>query len=262
MIQMGSRGQEVRDLQLKLKAAGVDPGVIDGIFGEQTPVRYGPGRGLFKDGKWIVTHGPGALSSNSWTSQIGTTYPSFHCSAWTNFFLGWLLRYNERFTHAGNIPNLFELCEQSDEIHQIPGGGSYRGYGPYLREIVSSGDTFKRTNIREVLDLREIHARREALPTFLVCGQSTHLDSGWKWWHHTVLFAIDHASPGHPLHRIAADGYVDAEHRWSGKQMEWTEINEASLPSFDRAIYRVYGVLSQDGSYGGDRPLAPVTIEP
>lgn len=127
---------------------------------------------------------------------------------------------------------------------------------------MSSGDTFKRTNIREVLDLREIHARREALPTFLVCGQSTHLDSGWKWWHHTVLFAIDHASPGHPLHRIAADGYVDAEHRWSGKQMEWTEINEASLPSFDRAIYRVYGVLSQDGSYGGDRPLAPVTIEP
>jgi hypothetical protein len=339
MIEMGSRGQEVRDLQLKLKALGYDPGDIDGIFGKhtqaalktfqehyealevtgildpataaalaqalvvkpdegtatptdpastssseaaapapckpeiwsaflelvdtitRTPVRYGPGRGLFRDGTWIVTHGPGALGSNRWTSLIGTTYPSFHCSSWTNFFLGWLLRYNDRFTHCGNIPNLFELCEQPDEIHQISGGGTYRGYGPHCREIVSNGDSFQRTKIRKVLDLRELHARRETLPTFIVCGQSTRFDSGWRWWHHTVLFAIDHASPGHPMYRLAADGVLDAQARWSGKAMERIEITEQSLSDFDRAIYRGYGIVSADGSYGGDRPLAPVTIE-
>ena len=337
MIQMGSCGRDVRELQLELKALGYDPGDIDGIFGRRTlaaltgfqehyesleitgvvdpetaaalaqalvikpdrctepppdpsapapssaptpckpeiwsafldlvglitktPIRYGPGRGLFLDNKWIVTHGPGALCSNRWTSPSGKTYPSFHCSSWTNFFLGWLLRYNERFTHCGNIPSLFELCEQSDEIHQIAGGGSYRGYGPHCREIASSGDASKRTGVPKVLDLRELYARRKTLPTFIVCGQSTRLDTGWRWWHHTVLFAIDHASPGHPMYRLAADGYVDAQQRWSGKAMEWIPITQSSLPSFDRAIYRGYGVVSADGSYGGARPLAPVTIE-
>jgi hypothetical protein len=338
MIEMGSRGPEVRDLQLKLKAVGYNPGDIDGWFGKQTlaalktfqehydslevtgkldpetaaalaqalvikpdgdasaqtdpastpadasapapckpeiwsaflalvdvitktPVRYGPGRGLFHNGGWIVTNGPGALGSNRWKSQIGSTYPSFHCSSWTNFFLGWLLRYNDRYTHCGNIPNLFELCEQSDEVHQIQGGGSYRGYGPHCREIVSNGDSFERTKLRKVLDLRELHARREALPTFIVCGQSTRLETGWRMWHHTVLFAIDHASPGHPMYRLAADGFVDAQGQWSGKALELMTIDEQSLPSFDRAAYRGYGVISADGSYGGDRPLLPVTIE-
>jgi len=331
MIKQGSRGQDVKDLQLKLKALGFDPGDIDGVFGgrtlaalkafqegyeslevtgvldpeteaalaqalvikdgdsaeeppeapapvpckpeiwsafldlvkliTRTPVRYGPGRGLFRDGQFIVTRGPGALDSNAWKSKLGTTYPSFHCSSWTNFFLGWLLRYNDRFTHAGNIPSLFDLCEQSDEIHQIKGGGAYRGYGPHCRKIASNGDTHKRRGIADAIDLRELHARREALPTFIVCGQSTRFSTGWKWWHHTVLFAIDHAAKGAPMYRLAADGFVDAQGQWSGRSMEWIEVNPQSLPSFDAAIYRGYGILSQDGSYGGDRPLAPIGIE-
>ncbi|HWU88692.1 MAG TPA: peptidoglycan-binding domain-containing protein, partial [Kofleriaceae bacterium] len=321
MIGMNSRGPAVRDLQLKLKAVGFDPGDIDGIFGEhtlaalkafqeayeslevtgvldpqteaalaqalvvkqgeatpgpvesaapapckpeiwsaflelvhlitKTPVRYGPGRGLFRDGSWIVTYGPGSLDSKSWKSLSGETYPSFHCSSWTNFFLGWLLRFNDRYTHAGNIPSLFDLCEQSDEVHQIPGGGSYRGYGPYCREIASNGETRKRTGVAKVLDIHELYDRRATLPTFIVCGQSTRLETGWKWWHHTVLFAIDHASPGAPMYRLAADGYCDAQGRWSGKKMEWIEITPQSMPSFERAIYRGYGVVSGDGSYGG-----------
>ena len=227
----------------------------------RTPVSYGPGRGLFHDGKWIITHGPGSLGSKSWQSHTGKTYPSFHCSSWTNFFLGWLLRRNERYTHCGNIPTLFDLCEKPEAVHPITGGGSYCGYGPYCRKIESSGETRKRTGIADVLDLRELHDRREMLPTFIVCGQSTRSGSGWKWWHHTVLFAIDHASPGAPMFRLAADGIQDAR-GWSGKPMEKIEITPASIPSFDRAIYRGYGILSEDGSYGGDRPLAPVTLEP
>lgn len=36
MLRQGSRGSSVRDLQKKLKAAGFDPGPIDGIFGPKT----------------------------------------------------------------------------------------------------------------------------------------------------------------------------------------------------------------------------------
>jgi Putative peptidoglycan binding domain len=229
---------------------------------EQTPVRYGPGRGLFHEGKWMITYGPGALGSKKWSSPLGKTYPSFHCSSWTNFFLGWLLRRNEQFTHCGNIPSLFNLCEQSEDVHQIPGGGSYRGYGPHCRKIVPSGDACQRTGVPNVVDIRELYERRATLPTFLVCGQSTRFDSGWRWWHHTVLFAIDHASRDAPMFRLAADGlYNSSKGGWSGKAMERSEITPATIPSFSNAVYRGYGVINQDGSYGGDRPVAPVILE-
>jgi hypothetical protein len=45
--------------------------------------------------------------------------------------------------------------------------------------------------------------------------------------------------------------------------MEWREINEHTVPTYlDNIIYRGYGVISADGSYGGGRPIAPVTVEP
>jgi hypothetical protein len=33
------------------------------------------------------------------------------------------------------------------------------------------------------------------------------------------------------------------------------------LARFDNVIYRVYGVNSADGTNGGDRPIAQVTLE-
>ena len=78
-IQMGSRGQDVRDLQLRLRALGYDPGDIDGAFGPHTEAAH---QG------WVVTQGPGALSSKTWTSRAGHTFPSFHCSSWTSAGLG------------------------------------------------------------------------------------------------------------------------------------------------------------------------------
>jgi len=336
-IQMGSRGPEVKGLQLKLKAAGFNPGDIDGIFGKHTlaalkhfqetyeeladtgvfdaetaaaldqalvvrdsespghtedpepapcapeiwtafkqlvdlvtttPIRYGPGRGLFKDGKFIISYGPGSLGSKSWRNHLGNSYPSFHCTSWTNFFLGWLLRYNQDYTHAGNIPSLFALLEQSNDVHQQPDGGPYRGYGPHVREIVSNGatalrssTTSPRTTVPTGIDIRELHDRRASLPTFLICGQSTHTVKGWKRWHHTLLFAIDHRAAGSPMYRIAADGYRDAN-GYSGQAMQWIEIDKNTLSKFQSAIYRVYGVKSTDGTYGGDRPIPKVELEP
>lgn len=333
-IQIGSRGQDVRDLQLRLRALGYDPGDIDGAFGphteaalkqfqghyeslactgaldaeteaalaqalvikaeappapatsapdqppapcetqvweafqglveliKSTPVCYGPGRGLFHDQGWVVTQGPGALGSKAWTSLAGHPYPSFHCSSWTNFFLGWLLRYNERYTHAGNIPSLFDLCEKSDDLHTQPGASPYRGYGPYCTALQTNGDTLARKQIRNVLDIRELHDRRSTLPTFIVVGQSTHLPAGWRWWHHTVLFVVDHRTAGAPMYRLAADGYHGTDGRWSAAPMRWVEINEHTIPNYqDNIIYRGYGVVSTDGTYGGGRPLAPVSVE-
>jgi hypothetical protein len=224
------------------------------------PVRYGPGRGLCRDGRWIVTEGPGALASRKWTSQLGHTYPSFHCSSWTNFFLGWLLRRNEDYTHAGNIPSLFDLCAASGDLHKQTGGSPYRGYGDHCKEIVTDGSTLTRSGQRHAIDLTELLARREQLPTFMVCGQSTRKSGKWRWWHHTVLYVVDHRTPGSPLHRIAADGF-HADSGWSGTQMKWTPITEKSLPAFDNIIYRVYGVLTADGSYGEGRPILPITLE-
>jgi hypothetical protein len=329
-LQLGSRGKEVRELQLWLKALHFDPGDIDGIFGKRTraalidfqeqyesladtgildaeteaaieqalvirdsespdvaqdsavvpcapeiwtaflglvetvtktPVRYGPGRGLFKDGHWVITYGPGGLNRKAWPCHRSKCYPSFHCTSWTNFFLGWLLRYNEDFTHAGNIPSLFALLEKSRDLHAQKEGGAYRGYGPYVTEIVSNGSTLPRKKQAKVLDIRELYERRKTLPTFLVCGQSTHTVNGWKWWHHTVVFAVDHSSPDAPMYRIAADGFKDSR-GYSGKAMEWIEIDADAFSRFDNAIYRVYGVNSSDGRYGGDRPIASVTLEP
>jgi Putative peptidoglycan binding domain len=232
------------------------------------PVRYGPGRGLFHDGGWVITQGPGALNSKSWTSFAGTTYPSFHCSSFTNFFLGWLLRYNERYTHAGNIPSLFAICEQSDDVHENPGAGPYRGYGPYCRAVVSDGSTYKRKLFPKpfdlhVVDMQELYDRRAQLPTFLVCGESTWKNGSWNMWHHTLLFAIDHNAPDHPMYRIAADGYHAKDHRWSADPMRWVSIDPTNVKVYEaNIIFRAYGVLcTADGKYGGDQPIAPVTLE-
>jgi len=337
MLAFGDRGEAVRDLQLQLRAAGFDPGDIDGVFGEATrsaledfqkaheslkvdgvygpvtkgaleqalvikqtettgqaeaapptpcdpatwtafralvdqivglPVCYGPGRGLFLDGKWVVTQGPGGMGRESWQSVTGRTYPSFHCTSWCNFFLGWLLRYNEDFTHAGNIPSLFDLCEQSDELHEADDKERYRGYGPYCTAILSDGSTYARKQFPKpknqyVLDMQELYDRRAQLPTFLVWGESTWRNGSWNMWHHTGLFAIDHNAPDHAMYRIAADGYQGSDHRWSAQAMRWTSIDTAAVKTYEaNIIFRAYGVKSSDqGIYGRDRSIAPVTLE-
>lgn len=336
LLKLGSRGADVRLLQLQLRALGYDVGDIDGSYGPKTqgevrafqndsdqlevdgvvgpdtaealkqalviketeplvdavppvlsqsgivpcdaatwqelrqlvdtltstPVKYGPGRGLFKDGRWIVTKGPGRLGATQWLSRDHTTYPSFHCSSFTNFFLGWLLRYDDDFTHAGNIPSLFEICEQPNTAKTKDGVGTYRGYGPFCQQILSDGSTRTRTPKAKGLDIIELHARRATLPTFLVCGQSSKRDDGtWREWHHTLLFVIDHAQPDKPMFRIAADGTKDKDTRtWSARAMEWTPIDDVWIDRFaSNRYFRPYGVISlPDGSYdhlgSGDRP--------
>lgn len=328
ILHHGDRGAEVSQLQLHLKAAGYDPGDIDGVYGDRTaaavlafqadrpdldddgvagpmtlgaldaaigrsqpppaatspatavpcetatwdafqglvaaittrPVRYGPGRGLWHDGKFVVTCGPGSLGALTWPNALGHAYPSFHCTSWTNFFLGWLLRRNEDYTHGGNIPSLFDLLEKSPDLHQIVGGGVYRGYGDACTPIVPDGSSVARWNVPKVIDARELLARRSDLPTFIVCAQSTKRSTGWLWWHHTVLYVVDHLDADR-LYRIAADGYKGRQ-GYSGDPLRWVEITDQNVGKLDGAVYRAYGVRTDDGTYGDPtRPIAEIDFE-
>jgi len=332
VLRRGDRGADVEQIQLRLRAAGYDPGPADGDYGARTaaavlafqadrpdleddgvagpmtvgaldaaiakkqpdvaakapsavpcesatwaafqrlvasvtgqPVRYGPGRGLWHDGKFLVTYGAGRIGGTirEWPNAIGRSYPSFHCSSWTNFVLGWLLRRNQNYTHAGNVPSLFDLLEKSADLHQIPGGGAYRGYGDACSRIEPDGSGAKRSGCPDpkVVDARELYDRRASLPTFVTCGQSTRRSDGsWKWWHHTVLFVVDHRDRDR-LYRIAADGYKGAQ-GYSADPMRWAEITDKNVGNYAAAVYRAYGVDTTDGTYGDlTRPIADVDFE-
>jgi len=329
ILRRGDRGAAVEQLQLKLKAAGYDPGDVDGFYGPKTsaavlafqadrpdldddgiagpmtlaaldaaivrhdasastplapvvpceertwqafqrliaaitsrPVRYGPGRGLWHRDRFVVTYGAGKLGGTpkTWPNVLGRPYASFHCSSWTNFFLSWLCRRNEDFTHAGNIPSLFTLCESSPGVHENPGAGPYRGFGDVCAAITPDGSGAKRLGISKVLDIREVYERRAALPTFIVWCQSTRRSSGWLWWHHTGLFVVDHRD-GDRLYRIAADGSKGTS-GYSADPMRWIEITPQNFSRYALCAYRAYGVSTVDGTYGDpSRPIATVDFE-
>lgn len=324
ILKRGSKGPEVRELQLSLLALGKSPGDVDGVFGGLTEaavidfqddyesmtvdgivgpqtfgamrqalvitdappsnqpahiadeslkcsdhvwsafrrlvltltaepcVKYGPGRGLFVDpGKWVVTHGPGKLDYKSWKSKTGKTFPSFHCSSFTNFFLGWLTQANVKYTHSGNVPSLFKLCEVDGTLHKQDGVASFRGYGPYCKRFYSDGRSRARLG-RQMTDSRSVDAlelweRRHELPTFFVWGQSTRSGDRWKRWHHTGLFVIDHRSKGTPMYRIAADGYKSKSGAYSASPMKWKELDENWAASdLVKHAYRGYCITPPD----------------
>lgn len=342
ILRQGSQGPVVEQLQLKLKAAGYDPGNIDGDYGAKTaaailafqidrpdldddgvagpmtigalnaaiaktkpaadvpiapstivpcdpatwaafqalrdriialPVQYGPGRGLWiKDntsgpanaGKFVITYNPGSLTKDvswtNWANILGKPYPSFHCTSLCNFIMSWLCRRNQDFTHAGNIPEIWALLLDSPSLHQIDGGGSYRGFGDVCYPIVPDGSAVKRHGVAKIMDARELYDRRASLPTFVVFGQSTKTGNPqrpWNWWHHTGFYI---ARDGR-LFRIAADGFKGAK-GYSASPIKWLEITPANVGAFDGCIYRCYGVRTADGSYGDQsRPIADVIFE-
>lgn len=223
------------------------------------PVRYGPGRGLWVGGKFVITYGAGKMGGtvSEWPNVLGKPFSAFHCTSWCNFFMSWLCRRNEDYTHAGNIPSLFELLEGSPELHVNPGAGPWRGFGDVTFRIPPDGSGMKRLGISNVCDMRELYERRDTLPTFVVWGQSTKLSTGWKWWHHTGVITVRDGK----LYRIAADG-TRGPAGYSGTPMRWLEITPDNLAQFANVALRPYGVTTKDGSYGDQsRPIADVSFE-
>ena len=161
----------------------------------RTPVVYGPGRGAYADGRWIIRNRSGNYPRGAALGVKG----AFVCSTWTNFVAGYLLRYDERYTPTGGMPALSMVMESSDDLHPVPGlpGADYRGYGPFTHKIAP--------NVRD-LPLATLYEMRATLPTFIIAGQSSRR-RGWWNYHHCAVFVVDHREPGSPLYRIAADGY-------------------------------------------------------
>lgn len=217
------------------------------------PVKYGPGRGLFVNGKMVVTYGPGSLGHTRWKGK-GGVYPSFHCSSFTNFFLGWATRRCDLYTHRGNIPSLKNLLTEDNDVHHVgeKRAMTYRGYSPWCQRIAPK---------KKYLRAEELWEIRTQLPTFIVWGQSTMRKNGkWKWWHHTGMFVVDHRAAGTPMYRIAADGYKAKDGVYSGKPMVYREIDEDWCKSDrNKRIYRPFGVTGLETV--SDRPLPEVAIE-
>lgn len=70
LSKVGSRGDEVRQIQTKLKEKGYDPGAVDGIFGEKTRkavIAFQKDYGLTQDG----IAGPNTLKALGITSSSG-----------------------------------------------------------------------------------------------------------------------------------------------------------------------------------------------
>jgi len=328
-LKRGDDGDAVEQLQLMLKAAGYDPGDIDGDYGKKTeaavlafqmdypdvdddgqagaqtmaalnaaisknkptskqppppsnvvecdddtwdkfmglvkqvtdkPVRYGPGRGLWVKDKWVITYGAGRLNGTlkQWPNVLGKTYPAFHCTSWCNFFMSWLCRRNEDYTHAGNRPDIWELMLNPPVVQKDAEGAVFRGFGDVSFVLPPDGSAVKRRGVSKIIDARELYDRRADLPTFMVFGQSTKKkEGGWKWWHHTGVYA----QRDNRLFRIASDG-SKGPNGYSGKPMRFIEITPKNLSDFDSVFYRVYGVNTVDGTYGDkSRSYADVTFE-
>jgi hypothetical protein len=107
------------------------------------------------------------------------------------------------------------------------------------------------------MDVRELYDRRHDLPTFMLFGQSTRKTAGWSWWHHTGVYITRNGK----LYRIAADGFKGTN-GYSASPMKFVEITDKNLSDYANVVYRVYGVRTDDGSYGDKaRPYATVDFE-
>lgn len=325
ILRRGSAGPDVEQLQLRLKAAGYDPGDIDSSYGPRTEaavlafqqdrpdleddrvagpatllaldgaivrkpptpkrdltgvlcnattwaafeqlrdalvanVLYGPGRGLWVGDRFVIGYAPGRKSHaddvNTWPNVKGKLYNSLHCTSLCNVVLSWLLRLNEGFQHAGNIPPIFDVCERVG-IQNFPGGGRYYGFGASCAAIEPDGSGSTRTGLRRVLDARELYDRRDSMPTFVVFAQSTKMPKGWNMWHHTGLFVFRDGR----MYRLAADGWKGPG-GYSATPVSWMEVTPATIGRLGAAAYRCYGVLTADGSYGDPtKPIARVDFE-
>lgn len=226
-------------------------------------VCYGPGRGIWENGRFVITYAPGRRSGVAdvkvWQNVKGTLYPALHCTSFTNLFLSWLLKRNELFTHGGNGPDLMELLATDSAIHTVPNKWSYRGFKGACTLITPDGSGIARSGFKRwpVVDAKELldRARAGTLPTFVLFSQSTPRLGLTD--HHTGLY---HVRDGR-LFRIAADGMV-VDRKYTAQPMHYIEVTDANVGALMGAVYRIYGVDTADGSYGDpSKPFAEVVLE-
>lgn len=237
----------------------------------KTPVRYGPGRGMFHENQWVVTWGAIALGKKDWPVLPGKTRgPSLHCSSLTNFLLGYLLNYNDNWTHSGNRPLLEELCVCDSKLHEQPrgGGARWRGYGECMMRLASDGDTQERIKHRlakpgKYLDAHEIWDRQEELETFNFFSQSSKKNGRWNLDHHTGAIIVDKESK--QLFRLAADGYrtKNSPRSYSATSVSYKSLKHDWPQNDVEKIYQIFKLCPQNApAFAAQASPATISVEP
>ena len=208
-----------------------------------SPIRYGPGRGLFDLGAWWITKGPARFNRVDWKSKTGRHPATFHCSSWVNFALGYLTCRDANYTHSGSVPPTSWLFERDEGLHQQrksktgkPVDRPYRGYAPFCEQVRGSA----RKGAFKPIELVE---RADELGDFAAFTQNF---LGGRGYSHTGILYVQDGI----LYRIAADGSNTKKRGYSLTPMnvetldeEWAERAQGTM------LYKVWRL--------GDLPAGP-----
>lgn len=185
-------------------------------------VAYGPGRGAFIGGEWVVNKGP-----------------SFHCSSWTAFLAGVATSRDAAWDNKGTLAPL-------DVLLETEGAWRYNGFtgGGY-------GGLFDRLGGKRALWRGEA-ARAACLEggdgLLLFAQSSRKSDGSWRWWHHTGAVIVRDGE----AYRIAADGSKGAR-GWSKTPMDV----ERFAPDAQKNLYWLWRLKASALRVSG----APLRIE-
>jgi hypothetical protein len=274
---MASRAEAFLDA---LTGGGYEAAKRGGPPPKTYPVGYGPGRGLLLaqrpekarellagdgDGAWVLTRGPTQLGRSARQAD-GKERPTLHCSALTNLSAGFLTGRTPQgaegggYTHAGNIPPIWDLIETSGGEHN---GVAFVGYGgprgafarchPHGQIPRIPGLPLRDADGRSCLHgmdlltvLRRCHleppafvpfaarkgeaappsggsraeARRPDEPSIFFFAQSSRRPAGGWRWWHHTGLFVLSGGADGPVVRIAADGSRNGQGLYSGTPVD------------------------------------------
>lgn len=170
-------------------------------------VVYGPGRGLWHEGRWLLTRGPGKVGASA-SQASGRQVPSLHCSSWTALLAGFAVGRDAGWDHRGTLVPLNTLLEQERGERN---GAKWRGYGGCFVRVHGDGEAIRSGAMKgctvlkgqAVVDTLVSQAGKGG--ALYLAAQSTKGATSWVWWHHTLALIVH---PSHPdrIFRVAADG--------------------------------------------------------
>jgi hypothetical protein len=222
-------------------------------------VVYGPGRGLWHEGAWWLTRGPGAMGGSA-KQRSGQERPSLHCSSWTALLAGCAVGRDGAWDHRGTLVSLPTLLEQGAWSKDVGTTTPARGMG--------YGGSFDRLDGgRNTSSGRDLHSGAEFVDRLLgeagedgalfLAAQSTKGAGGWRWWHHTLALIVDPDAPGCVL-RVAADGSRGSNGLYSGTPMDVEVWTPSAPPDPARLVYWAWKLKPEHLTPS----TAPIHLEP
>lgn len=220
-------------------------------------VVYGPGRGLWHEGAWWLTRGPGRLGLSA-KQRSGQERPSLHCSSWTALCAGYAIGRDERWDHRGTLVGLDELLEKTTWSRDVgttkPATGL--GYGGCFERLGGGRPTQQGRDLHSGAGFVERLLEVGEGGALFLAAQSTKTARGWKWWHHTLALVVDPDAPGCVL-RVAADGSRGGGGLYSGTPMDVEVWTPSAPPDAARLVYRAWRLKDESLAPSS----APINLE-